>query len=538
MTGIRRIISGAKALALAGAMSACASGLGTGLDGEYPPYTDARKQQVEAVLLSSVENNSRIVQGSKYGIDNNDTTRDATRPAMEFEDGPQEFAQRLYEMANDDMESKGLSTFPLQDISIQILPPKEVMKFCGEKAAACNYKDQIRMMDNNDFLTFLSTLFHETGHSYSPGNMEFVSQSSEMLMKLKAYQFSRPIGSMMAYTAISQVSDTPLDQREPFFAMYAKGTIFAVANLLNNNCDIEAALDHVGNSRTIITETELERKLSEMEGTLSDKYFQMWNEVLGTDNFKYSLMNAGHMDWNEAYELAEYLRILNYANKYVTEDMTDEAKEIMKALDEPFALSPYNNNPFFKSQSVYRHTKALHDDIEDIASLIVSPETYVANQGKIFDLSRKILILNSRYPCETKDPYACPILVRHKRYDHADAYYQMMMHAGIDDTDQMEESIGYLKEFMGKFYPGTDIENGMLGPLYNTMDLELNNYFPSMALRAANYYFTSDMKEKAENFLRAAVAIACVPDWWHSIQECQNSKQEALNIMQAYGMRH
>ncbi|MEA3378778.1 MAG: hypothetical protein U9Q69_04005 [Nanoarchaeota archaeon] len=482
---------------------------------DYPELTDERKSELVSELKESIEDKAIIVKDeTKYGKDENIT---------EFSGSPQEYINRLTTFRKADNRTAGVSYPDIEDMEIAIVSKDRINRICGEHAVACNGQDKIYMPNDLRLRHFLPLLYHEMGHSYFFGAKEYPAVANEIYMAIKSYQFTKSIASISIFDVISGKSEVKIINQTPFYMMYVKAALYAVYNLIRHSGDIEKATDSITHSKDFIIETALAEKLAETEGeNPTQKYFHLWNELLDNYNFRnYLSGERGHLSYSDANELVDFIRISNYQKHTSSFPNQQEIRETTKNLESSF-LYAYYGNPFFRAHVSLTYSQKIGEDLE------TAKIEKGINSEEVYNLAKELIIINSNYPCSKKDPYKCPKKVRFVHAFHPKAYYQIIQSAfGMGDSTKMARSSGYAQDFIERFYPNIDFDNGQFDTLDDAVFKETNNYLPPIAFYAGTFYESRDNSEKAMLFFDAATRITCVSDGAGDYNECLYYKDEA-----------
>jgi hypothetical protein len=470
---------------------------------DYTYVTNDRIKELEEKFCDDFENNRRIVQdASDFETDSEDQYRHPDREVSQFfGTHNQEIVNRVEEMAVEDHESKGYSRNIISKIKLGIKPPRKVKAICGSKASACNFADYITMPDDYNNSGFIDTIFHEMGHSLNWGNMEFGSISNEAYMVFKTYQFSKAIGSLMMMHLYDYISPDVATTEKPFPLMYNRGMIYAISNFAEHNADLEEAMNHVTQNKHLILETDLEQKLNSMEGNSSDKYFTIWNDFLDKGNLISEL--SKRITLTEANELKDFLKIINHSALLADLTNADEIREEYLRLSKNFIFNPNYTNPLFRAIVTFDITPSLISDIYQISW----DKGYGSNEH--FQFTKRVVDINQPYPCYEKNPYRCPPRMRIKRDDHARLYHILIDSAfnGNEITNR-PIAIPYLVNFIEKFYPGTNFEEGNFQAIEEANKI-YDNILPYLVYQIGKYEYIHGDKERAKKFWDAALKINC-----------------------------
>ncbi len=497
---VRSIIGKIK-LASLGLLVAAVPYLGCGSEGipvkgNYPELTPGIKSRLEERVLELAEANSRIVEDAS-GLEEGDV--------VPFDGVPKEFLNYFIDFTQEDYVAKGISMSGLEGVTLSLCSQEEVKQVCGRaKAVGCNNGfGHITMRDDLNIAVFLSIFGHEFGHRLYFQNLELPSMANQTYSPIKLYEFSKRIGSLMIYNSFHGCYSESLEEMEPFPKMYPKGGIFAVLNLGDHEADIEQAMEYVTHTRLLAIETKVDNAVSEY-GTSNpiEICFQAWESLLSSPQFASSIVNSRHgLTLSEARELAEYMRLLNYS---VSRSVgSGERDDEYHRLVEEFLNLDFVSNPYFKAHAVIVLNERNYNDINE---LTVSGELV---SGEIYGLAKGIIDANQEYPCTVEDPYECPRVVRGIMPRHVFAYYVSNYAAfNGDDEERKDESLSYAVDFITRFYPGVDFDNGDFTALAVSDQVQTNSYVPPIATQAGIYAFKS-YPDVAEKLFAAAVAVKC-----------------------------
>lgn len=320
-----------------------------GADPAIREVPNVTKVEEENYILMGIANNSRVVHdASNFATDEDNPQRSPTRDASGFFDTPaQSFLYNLIRMDNERFAGGGYDVRGLDMVKLGIKTSKQVRNFCRSVTSGCNINDYIMLTDDMSWVQFFSILFHELGHSRTWHNMEHSAKANEIHLGLMSYVYSKPIGSPLLVRIFDNLSRDPLLDNIPNDLMYARGSLFALINLIKHNGNMHEAMHFVANARHLMVETDLERKLGELEGTPAHMYFQLWNELLDHTNFTGYLQRM--LPYSEAMELTDYLRILNYSRNRYKLGIYQEMSSRLYELCEDFLDNPSYTNPYFRT---------------------------------------------------------------------------------------------------------------------------------------------------------------------------------------------
>jgi len=321
-----------------------------GADPAVKEVPNVTKAEEENYILTGIANNSRIVHdASDFATDEDNYRRSPTRDASEFFDTPaQSFLYNLIRIDDEGFASGGYDVRGLDKVKLGIRTPKQTENFCCGVTSGCNINDYIMLTDDMDWIRFFSILFHELGHSRTWHNAEHAAKANEVHLGLMSYVYSKPVGSLFLVRIFDNLSKDPLLSNIPNELMYVRGSLFAITNLIKYNGNMHQAMHFVANARHLMVETDLERKLNELDGTPAHMYFQLWNELLDYTNFTGYLQRM--LPYNEAMELTDYLRILNYSRNRYNLGIYQEVSLRLYELCEDFLDNPRYTNPYFRTK--------------------------------------------------------------------------------------------------------------------------------------------------------------------------------------------
>jgi hypothetical protein len=532
---IRKLLGAGKKAIIAGGLAAilaaCASGTGIKLDQNYPELTETRKARIESQMLWNIEKDARVISGIPH-YDPRDWGKTEDRPVVQFQGPIQEWINHLSDMMEYDKDADGVSFPGIQNIRISIVPRSGIIENCGEQAGACNGRSHIYMPDYWNIITHLAVDFHEFGHTFFPGSQEFPAKGNEVFMGLKAYQFSKPIGSLLLRTIFAGIDPTNPNDYSAFSRMYKQGAIYSIFSLNKHHGNIEAAMNDIAHSKTIVLETELQNKLDTLDGpTLGDKYMQMWKELLDKSSFFEELTGpTGHLEATEAKELIHFLKILNYESNYYNSSDRETANEKLHNLRHSFLKNTDFTNPLFYAEALHYHNFFMQNEKMKIQN------EHGINSKEYSDYAEEVLGFYSRFPCYELNPFTCKKEFREIRYDHINAYYDIIKSSLAQNTEQKDQVVfDQTIDYLEKFYSGLDFESGDFEALAGSSSKMTNNYAVYFSSNAGSKAIMRGQMNIAEKMLTIAATIPCLEGGYGLPQLiCQNYQDYAQTFLENY----
>ncbi|MFH1637041.1 MAG: hypothetical protein ABIB71_01295 [Candidatus Woesearchaeota archaeon] len=489
---------------------------------DYPPLTEDSKALLEENVLLEEELNMGVVEDVSQYPECDGSDGDCMPPTP-FTGTTQEYLNRFFDFVMDDYKAKGYSMRGKGDLEFIIVSPKGMDDHCSG-ASAC-YKNEQNIIVLPDDRTIMGLVGgkvnHEMGHFFYHGDNEFPAQSHEMYWPIKAYQFSKPIGSLMSWYAIPPLPQDAISDLTPGSAMYNKGQLFGIYYLGKNSGDIEKSMYNITHKLLLAqTETLLyddvlnSQKYKDMNTT--EIYFQLWDELLNNENFFEELTSdTGHLSGSDASELIDFLKMINYT-RYLEIFNDDEGKidGLLQNMIEFEGNGGYTN-PYFRAKVVEGLTEGLAPQGDELRAIVrkesalnhtVSEESLNAYHS----FNKWMIDMNSAYPCSEPNPYSCPQEMREMRFNHIYAYFRMETDLFIFNQAHHEmavEATNYAIDFLERFYSGTDIMNEEFAPL-KVSQKETDNFVPYIAYLPAKYALDYD-RELARKLFIAAVSVEC-----------------------------
>lgn len=520
---VSRIKKAILAMAAYMGLIGCYSGIPA--KGNYPTLTPELKQNLEERTLDltgkvCIVGNSEDDANSKRGCQ-----------PVAFDGTPKEFLNYFVDFTQEDYAAKGIAMPGLDGVEVLLMPLEDIHDKCGDGAEACNRRrNYLLIPDCFNLYSFFNSFTHEFGHSLFNGNLEYPSVANSMYSAIKSYEFSRPIGSILVESAFDFVHDD-LKTANAYDAKYLKAPLFSLLSLIDFNGDIEQAEDLIMHSSVLELEAKFGKLLPTLSGAqLPDRHFDAWEKLLALPGLKDQLTGgSAYLTQVEAEELIEYLRIINSKWYQVNmlspgsnQERLPEIVHLQRSLIEEYLENESFNNPYFHAKVVKTLTMHLEDD------MYIEMEKNGAYTRKSYDIAKNIVDINGHYPCRQGNRFECPDFVRDYDKLHLDAYLTMarFIEWRSPTYSQKIEMVNYVKDFIGRFYPGTDFDKGDFEAIRVPRSTMPNNYLPILSYTAGRIaYIDMNDANLAIKFYEAGLMPECVPNELEpKDSECSSAK--------------
>lgn len=445
----------------------------------------------------------------------------------------QEHTSCLAGFITESFADEGLAYQKNKGAELVIVPAEDYPDYSINRGNGVTLGDGVTIVLPNSFQTdrFYRIVNHEIGHTIQKGREEFLSIFHGHYSDFKAYQQDSEYGSF----AFMQMFDYWPEEKDsnltPYDSMYFKGAMLFPGLTLKYGGNMEAAMDEIVHADVLKLETIVDSLRKDLSGNLEDQYYQLWKELLSSENFRSELQS--HLNAREAEELMEFLKIRNLEIYSQNFDNSHPRRSELFESAEAFALDNRFRNPFFKAYFSLLASDRLFNQLAK-----KKPKDY----DDRFALSGRILELLEAYPCsdkigdsETFDPYRCPqgwgeMGLRDPLPIHIYAYLErlysvLLMKENDPELKKVRSKIAAqaVVDYINRFYPGANFEKGDFAALKvdkEATDQETNEDSLSWGQRTNNLlphmaYFSSQWagdKYKSELFLRAAVAVECLDE--------------------------
>ncbi len=459
-------------------------------NGNYPKLTAESKQSLEERFLEIYEHGTVISD------------------LEDFSDLPKELFNHLEDFRNEDRKNAGTPKSDLSAVDVSVVPAENIDVFCGDNnnfdevnssAEACYKrlpgKDRI-VISGDEIVKFSRNLSHELGHNYRSGQQEYTSVANQLFNIIKAYQFSKPIGSLLLfkpeYFHSPYTNDQPFNQIDPFEQIYIRGNILALQSLLDNHGNIEQTEAKLASMNLEEMKAVAEARIDSYDQNtpFSKVINDLWDEVLADE----AIVDK---------ELLGYFKIAREMMKIFENDDNVEVMRNIIDSSRTFLQDNPAGNPYFRA-NVINHLNG---------NLLINLERKM-NEGTTAEetsaQAEEIIILNQDYPCQETNIYTCPTSVRKIDTDVLDAYFYLLESA-LDVDELKRNALNYAHNFFNQYFPQTDFINGEFEQLANPHDQQIIavNYVPAIASMAAQIARSLGDDDTAQKFYQAALTAQC-----------------------------
>lgn len=492
---------------------------------DYGALTAEKKVDLEQRVADLVERKALIIGGDSDCGPHEDGT-----PAVceHFCGTPKEYASHFTNFYLADFAARGMDVNSLGDADLIVFPMQDTGDYCSSNADGCySSGEPIKIKDNRLMIRFATTFNHEFGHYLADGTgLEFDSKSNEMYSAIRAYSFSKPIGSLFLDNVFNWIGREQLENLRSQDYKYAGGALYALINLIAHKGDSAAAFYHQTHKRTPLIQEELRQWLQKNPVDNGNQaLFKLWMQILDDEEITKNFLGGNYLTEEERKEYSNYLKVKAY-QLYSRSFPDKEAKtQELKTFLEQSINERIFVNPYFRAEAIAEWTNHKHRELLDSYTDDKKPT------AETFDIAKKMIELNADYPCdETKSSlpaYECSLNARAIRSSHVSAYLRLARAANyLQEEGMYDTAASFALDFANRFYQKV--------PLNEAKQKETNNCVPYVTLYpAAGGWKELDPNLIAE-LLTAAVSVKCLEDkdaacaTYDSCVKMQNQASEIL----------